>query len=542
MATPNKDAIVEHIEEQRQHLQAEREKHTEATIKLGREKAALEVSLHHYLTYNQILKDIIQAERLKWLEEKRAMMLRSVLDDLPPTPEAERSEPVDPPVPTKPLVNLASTVEIQPTKKSNQPMTKQAATQVAPSTQSTVISSALSSKPPLKPTQAPPNPLPLVLEQAVLGASTTPPFSEDELSPTSPTEQLSRSLHNAAPSKPNPPQAPPALPPSFRTQTTPVRPTYPYARIQHKFSPAIPSPLSKMVRVESPPSSPESKAQQEAQRPAVIAEEDEESEEAESPVKVDIIAPEEALEEDDDELEEMPANIGRRPGSLSPLSRIMNMGLSPAIAPTLAISSFPGLLGTGPLSQDLITKPKQTTLGFGNMPGGFQLGIAIQASSLPPNTTSVATSGTTRMTAKTIKTTAMISTKQKPKQEQKVKPTKVALVENRPRSSKDSETSSEGAGSSNDGRTSRTSSKTSATGGRVAMKPKLGVTKPSVKEKENEGVKRKPVASSKPAPAKKAAPAPTRPPVAKAPTAATIKKTTGAVPPTRHVASKPSKG
>jgi hypothetical protein len=43
MGTPNKDVIIEHIQEQRRHLESERDKFTEAAVKLGREKAALEV-------------------------------------------------------------------------------------------------------------------------------------------------------------------------------------------------------------------------------------------------------------------------------------------------------------------------------------------------------------------------------------------------------------------------------------------------------------------------------------------------------------------
>jgi hypothetical protein len=43
MGTPDKDGIVEHIQEQRRHLETERDKFTEAAVKLGREKAALEV-------------------------------------------------------------------------------------------------------------------------------------------------------------------------------------------------------------------------------------------------------------------------------------------------------------------------------------------------------------------------------------------------------------------------------------------------------------------------------------------------------------------
>lgn len=43
MASPNKEAVIEELEEQRKHLEADRERYTEATLKLGREKAAFEV-------------------------------------------------------------------------------------------------------------------------------------------------------------------------------------------------------------------------------------------------------------------------------------------------------------------------------------------------------------------------------------------------------------------------------------------------------------------------------------------------------------------
>lgn len=455
--------------------------------------------------------------------------VQSILDDLPPTPEAPgRSQPTQTLSESRPFTDLVGTGARKEVKLGLGTIVSSSIPGIAPTTEPMPISAEV----PSKATHPPPNSV-LVFEQAALGASTTPPFSEDELSPTSPTEQLSRSLHNAPTSR-TAHQMAPALPTSFRTQTTPVRPVFQQGRIQHKYSPAVPSPLSRVVRVESPPSSPESNAQREAQRPPVIAEEEEEEEEVVAGAQ--IVAVEEAAAEEPDEVEEPPLHIGGRPGSLSPLSRIMNMGLSPAIAPTLAIPSFPGLLGTGPLKQDLLAKPKQTTIGFGKMPGGFQLGTAIQAQSLLTNTTTA--TGTTRMTAKTIKTTA-VTTKQKPKQEQRPKPTKVAFAESRPRSSKESTSSSGSAGSSSEGRTSRTSSKTSAGGGAVP-KPNNGVVKGAVKGKENE-VKRKPIVSSRPAPIKKPAPAVTKL-VTKAPVANTIKRTAGVAPSTKPITSRAPKG
>jgi hypothetical protein len=53
MGTPDKDVIVEHIQEQRRHLESERDKFTEAAVKLGREKAALEVGyIMSYVSMN----------------------------------------------------------------------------------------------------------------------------------------------------------------------------------------------------------------------------------------------------------------------------------------------------------------------------------------------------------------------------------------------------------------------------------------------------------------------------------------------------------
>jgi hypothetical protein len=43
MATPVRDVLVDTLEEQRKHLDFERDKFTQAALDLGREKAALEV-------------------------------------------------------------------------------------------------------------------------------------------------------------------------------------------------------------------------------------------------------------------------------------------------------------------------------------------------------------------------------------------------------------------------------------------------------------------------------------------------------------------
>jgi hypothetical protein len=434
-------------------------------------------------------------------------MVQSILDDLPATPDAPgRPTAVQAePIPEKPVSNLAaSSKAAKPSRVTRKPSPP------LPSVHQTVEATAVPSKPvnvpvPSKAPQTTTVPA-LNLERGVLGASTTPPMSEDDVtSPTSPTDQRLNTGPPSAPSNPDKSKThsqatTTTLPPHLRsTQTTPVRPTFPQSRIQHKYSPAVPSPLSRMVRiVESPPSSPESKAQKGAtQRPPVIAEEDEEQEEDKSmdgnaapppPQQPEErpVASDEAVAAD----VQIPQEVEPRPGSLSPLSRILHMGLSPAIAPTLAVSSFPGLLGTGSLAQDLLARPKPLSkglglggLGFGNIPGGFQLGTAINGR-VQANQGNGA-NGKARMVAKTVKTVKVPATTIAAKE--KTKPKKVVFGENRPRSSKES-TSSSGSGESGDSRSSATSSRRAAPTG-------MGVRPGVVAGKENEA-KRKAAAAA----------------------------------------------
>jgi hypothetical protein len=159
----------------------------------------------------------------------------------------------------------------------------------------------------------------------------------------------------------------------------------------------------------------------------------------------------------------------------------MNMGLSPAIAPTLAISSFPGLLGTGPLSSGLFPGPKPIAKGFGAMPGSLQLGTIIEAKPVARITKAASKSGISKI----IKSQAKPAPGAKPSRPKKEP---VILAENRPRSSKES-TSSDGSGSSGSDRkssTSTTSGKrvtTIKTQGNQNAKQKVGIDK--VKGKEN---------------------------------------------------------
>jgi hypothetical protein len=385
-------------------------------------------------------------------------MVQTMLDDLPPTPEPQakassgisltQQHQTDIPVsaPLLPLTRPSITSTVIPVPSSSQPLMRQPATTMNSIKQKKVETEA--SQPLTR----------LVIEKDPLAISTTPPLTDGGLSPTSPTEKLSNSVKAVIQETQNPVKSamhvPPVLPPHLRSQKTPVKRSHSQARAQHKYSPAVPSPLSRIVKTaESPPSSPESKTQRENQRPPVIPEEDEESEEK---LILNTEALETVVKEDTPIIsEDMPATTSARPGSLSPLSRIMNMGLSPAIAPTLAISSFPGLLGNGRLTQDLITKPKQTLKGFGDIPGGFQLGAPIQVNSK----------------------TTVASMSSKPKVQ---KPKREVFGEHRSRSSKDS-TSSSGS----DGKSSATSSKKSSAGVRTTN-PKLAG---GMRNKENDAKK-----------------------------------------------------
>ncbi|KAF5351296.1 hypothetical protein D9758_008007 [Tetrapyrgos nigripes] len=75
ITAPARDEERERLEMQKRELEEERVEFTEATIRLGKERAALE------------------AERLKLDEERRSWQVQIMLADLPPTPETSGSSP-----------------------------------------------------------------------------------------------------------------------------------------------------------------------------------------------------------------------------------------------------------------------------------------------------------------------------------------------------------------------------------------------------------------------------------------------------------------
>ncbi|KAI0364368.1 hypothetical protein BV20DRAFT_974567 [Pilatotrama ljubarskyi] len=94
MTAPVRDEEKQRLDARFKELEEERRKFTEAAVRLGREKAALE------------------AERLKFLEEKRSWQVDMMLAELPPTPAPGASIPTPiarpPPPPPPPALTRAS--------------------------------------------------------------------------------------------------------------------------------------------------------------------------------------------------------------------------------------------------------------------------------------------------------------------------------------------------------------------------------------------------------------------------------------------------
>ncbi|KAI0642311.1 Afadin and alpha-actinin-binding-domain-containing protein [Trametes meyenii] len=89
MTAPARDEERQRLDSRFKELEGERQKFTEAAVRLGKEKAALE------------------AERLKFLEEKRSWQVDMMLAELPPTPAPGTSIPT-------PIVRPAAPPAVQP--------------------------------------------------------------------------------------------------------------------------------------------------------------------------------------------------------------------------------------------------------------------------------------------------------------------------------------------------------------------------------------------------------------------------------------------
>ncbi|KAJ6619949.1 Afadin and alpha-actinin-binding-domain-containing protein [Mycena sp. CBHHK59/15] len=236
MIAPVRDAEKERLEAIKKQLDLERKNFTEAALKLGREKADLE------------------AERIKLLHEKRSWEVEKMLAELPPTPN-----------PSSTL--RASTSRKSPHKSPRKSPAKVVAVGKAGANRKTIrVSrrSSLSSPPKFQAAfeteVLPPLPSPsFTTASSLLPTSfVLPPPSPGAAFPAPPLPLLLSS--SALLEVPPPPQAStsastgPATPPNFRRPFPMAKPFAP--RMVHAYSPAKPSPLSRILMLGNSPATP----------------------------------------------------------------------------------------------------------------------------------------------------------------------------------------------------------------------------------------------------------------------------------------------
>ncbi|KAG6908897.1 hypothetical protein DXG01_002875 [Tephrocybe rancida] len=254
MSAPLRDAERDRLDEIKKELDHERQKFTDAAIELGKQRVD------------------IQTERIKLLDEKRSWQVQMMLADLPPTPLpntspqraiAVRQSPKKSPrkSPAKVRVGKAGTSTARKVTRISRRSSLVSPSKVLPSYETEVLpllpALTFNTKPvplasSLLPTSfvlPPPSPhASLPTQPAILAAAPSvdlhpgsPPQSTTSLSPTpSPPESM----------KPPPPATPPAQ------RLFPV--AKPFAqRMIHAYSPAKPSPLSRILMLGNSPNSPE---------------------------------------------------------------------------------------------------------------------------------------------------------------------------------------------------------------------------------------------------------------------------------------------
>ncbi|KAJ8516494.1 hypothetical protein ONZ45_g6208 [Pleurotus djamor] len=276
MSTP--DGELQRLESMRRELDEERFKFTEATVKLGRERVDLE------------------AERLKFLEERRSWQVEKALNELPPTPQPSTSTSTAPPaaIPRRP----ASPHRVKSPRKS--PLKLPAKAGSPRKASKLARRSSVGLTPPPKKTKRIPPPS-LLLDTFVL-----PPPSPHAVLPAAPAITLTTSSERLHPidamliDSSHTPTDPPPRSDSEPTLNTPPKhdpfsvlnqpnqsadaPKYsypvakPYAKhMIHAYSPVKPSPLSRILMLSDSPGSPEGSGESNGQL-GVVMEEDEEEE------------------------------------------------------------------------------------------------------------------------------------------------------------------------------------------------------------------------------------------------------------------------
>ncbi|KAJ6514929.1 Afadin and alpha-actinin-binding-domain-containing protein, partial [Mycena vitilis] len=227
MIAPMRDAEKERLENIKTQLKLERKNFTEAALKLGQEKAALE------------------AERMKLLDEKRSWEVDKMLAELPPTP--------NPPSPLKASTSKKA-IHHSPRKSPAKVVT----VGKAGANRKTVrVSrrSSLASPPRFQPafeTEVLP-PLPSLSSSLLPTSFVLPPPSPSSAFPA-PALLLSTELPQPQASAGSSADPAPATPPNFRLPFPMAKPFMP--RMVHAYSPAKPSPLSRILMLGNSPATP----------------------------------------------------------------------------------------------------------------------------------------------------------------------------------------------------------------------------------------------------------------------------------------------
>ncbi|KAG6829065.1 hypothetical protein H0H92_005839 [Tricholoma furcatifolium] len=252
MSAPLRDAERDRLDEIKKQLDQERQKFTEAAIELGKERKGL------------------QAERIKLQDEKRAWQLEMMLADLPPTPQNGESP--------KKMVAARESLKKSQKKSPAKVRVGKAGSSSRKTTRISRRSSLVSPSKVLPPyeTEVPP-PLPaLSFNPKPLGASLLP--TSFVLPPPSPHASLpmepailplapSIELTEESPEQSTTPLSPPSPPePEHVGLTVPTTPSarrpFPVAKpfaqhMVHAYSPAKPSPLSRILLLGNSPNSPD---------------------------------------------------------------------------------------------------------------------------------------------------------------------------------------------------------------------------------------------------------------------------------------------
>ncbi|KAJ7781898.1 Afadin and alpha-actinin-binding-domain-containing protein [Mycena maculata] len=241
MIAPLRDAEKERLEKIKKQLDLERQNFTEAALKLGQEKAALE------------------AERMKLLDEKRSWEVEQMLSELPATPNppsplgASTSRKLKSPrkSPAKGVAVGKAGANRKATRVSRRsslvsPPRFQAAfeTEVLPPLAAPLFTSAASSS--LLPTS-------FVLPPPSPGSA----FPAPDLLLSSSASRLLEVPHPPEVSQPSASASAstgPATPPNFRRPFPMAKPFAP--RMIHAYSPAKPSPLSRILMLANSPATP----------------------------------------------------------------------------------------------------------------------------------------------------------------------------------------------------------------------------------------------------------------------------------------------